>query len=156
MAANVVVLKAEEVEVVKNVLARLGEGGIIVFPKAAKDFKKEFGKAIPDGETVEYDWDGDPEVWVDVVRTTDDRAVAAINDHLSGDDDEDEEDEKPAKKTGKGKKPAADEDDEEDEKPAPKKGGKKPAKKDEDDEEEEEEDEDEEEEEEDEDEDEDD
>lgn len=78
MAANVVVLTDAEWTVVSDVLARLGEGGILVPPDGAKKFKEKHGKDVPDGELIEYDFGGDSDVWVDVMHEPDGLAADAI------------------------------------------------------------------------------
>ena len=88
MAANVVVTE-KEWRVLGPILARLGEGGILVPPNAAKDFKQSVGKEVPNDVLVEdYDFGGQADVVIDVMHSISGFAADAIIKHLKDNPDE--------------------------------------------------------------------
>ena len=88
MAAYVVKLTEEEWAVLSSITARLEDGGIVVPPDVAKKFEEETGKEIPDGALIDYDFGGDPDVWLDILGETDSYQASAIKRHLDLDDEE--------------------------------------------------------------------
>lgn len=81
MAAYVVKLTKEEWDVLASITARLNDGGIVVPPDVAEKFEKETGEEIPDGAMIDYDFGGDPDVWLDIMED-DNYAAGAIRSHL--------------------------------------------------------------------------
>lgn len=85
MSAYLVVIDEKDWDVVKKYLGALGEGGILVTPEGVEAFKKEHGVDLreSDGELVkDYDFGGDPDVWVDALRDAGSYAADAVKKHL--------------------------------------------------------------------------
>jgi hypothetical protein len=68
--------------VVGDVLARLEQGGILVPPVVAEDFLRSQGKPVPDGDCIEYEFGGEPDVVIDVMRSISGFAADAIVKHV--------------------------------------------------------------------------
>jgi len=90
MAANLVMVTEAEAAVVRAVLGRLGEGGILIFPEQAKKFTEDTGLELgedDDCDCIPYDFGGEADVWVDILDTHTDYQGQAIKAHLGVIDD---------------------------------------------------------------------
>jgi hypothetical protein len=65
MAATIKYVKSEHVEILQEYLS--DEGIALIFPEAQKKAKR---KGIKDGDLINYDFGGEADVYVEIVRDT--------------------------------------------------------------------------------------
>lgn len=95
MAAYVVCPNEQQWEVLQWFLGQAREGCILVAPEARQQIKEKHG-FDPDeieGQPIAYDFGGEPDVWLDVVRGPDNFGVAAMRKAVGQDPDSDDDNE---------------------------------------------------------------
>ncbi len=82
MAAFVIIPTEAQWAVLEEILNQVGEGAIIVPPEVVASLKQQ-GLDLSPLDLIDYDFGGEADIFIDVMRDENHFAIEAIKEHLS-------------------------------------------------------------------------
>ena len=89
MAAYIVAPSRKDWDVISRFLGDCREGAIVVPPHVADRFKEKYGKEVPEGDLVEYDYGGEAQILIDVMHGLDHFSARPVREAVGVEEEED-------------------------------------------------------------------